>query len=139
MTLYFHLRVVGALLAVLGVSHAFFDRYFGWRRELRAVSLLTRQMFFVHAFFIALGVAMAGIGSFVYAAALLEPGALSRGILAAMALFWLCRLLVQFFGYDRAIWRGDRFRTCMQVVFGLLWTYVTATYGSALASVCARP
>jgi len=135
MTIYIHLRVVGVLLMVLGLSHFFFDRYFGWRRELASVSLFTREVFFVHTFFIGLGVTMAGAASFLYTSALLLPSALSRAILAGMAVFWLCRLLAQWFVYDAALWRGDRFRTWMHGVFSVLWVYVTATYGSALVRV----
>lgn len=54
MTLCVHLRVVGVLLVLLGLSHALFNRYFGWAQELAGVSLLTRKIFFVHTFFIAL-------------------------------------------------------------------------------------
>jgi hypothetical protein len=134
MTLSIHLQIVGILLMLLGVSHAFFNRYFGWERELATVSLLTRRVFFVHSFFIALGIVLAGAVSFLYADALLLPTALNRALLAAMATFWSCRLLAQFFGYDSAIWRGDRFRTFMHVAFALLWFYVTATYGIAFIS-----
>jgi hypothetical protein len=135
MTLTANLRVVGVLLIVLGLSHMFFNRYFRWDRELESVSLLTRKIFFVHTFFIGLGVVMAGAGSLFYAGALLEPGTLSRAILTAMVIFWLCRLLAQWFAYDAAIWKGDRFRTAMHVMFSALWIYVTATYGTALARV----
>lgn len=132
------LESVGALLVALGFSHAFFNRYFDWGRELAGVSLFTRQVFFVHNFFIGLGVAMAGVGTWLYADLLLRPSTLSRAILAGMVLFWLCRLLAQFFAYDPAIWRGNRFRTFMHVAFALLWCYVTATYGIALVQVWPR-
>lgn len=135
MTLTVHLQIVGILLVLLGVSHAFFSHYFGWQKELEAVSLLTRQVFFVHSFFIALGIVLAGTVSFLCAEALLRPEALNRALLGAMAAFWLCRLLAQFFAYDSAVWRGDRFRTVMHVAFSLLWCYVTATYGVALLAV----
>ena len=135
MTVSIHLQIVGIVLVLLGVSHAFFNRYFGWEQELAAVSVLTRRVFFVHSFFIALGVVLAGAVSFVYSDALLRPAALNRGLLAAMTTFWLCRVLAQFFAYDSAIWRGDRFRTLMHVAFALLWCYVTATYGIALITV----
>jgi hypothetical protein len=134
-TLATHLHVVGALLLLLGGSHVFFNRYFGWKQELESVSLLTRRIFFVHTFFIGLGVALAGAGSLFYADDLLRPDALSRAVLAAMTTFWLCRLLAQFLAYDSAIWRGNRFRTSMHVVFAMLWCYVTATYGFALMTV----
>jgi hypothetical protein len=139
MTVALHLRIVGALLVVLGLSHVFFDRFFGWGRELSAVSLLTRKVFFVHTFFIGLGLVLIGAGSFFMASQLLEPSALSRAILMAMVVFWLCRMLAQWFVYDAAIWRGNPFRTVMHVVFSALWIYVTATYGTALVGVWARP
>jgi hypothetical protein len=135
MTLSNHLQIVGILLLLLGLSHAFFNRYFRWEEELAAVSLLTRRIFFVHSFFIGLVVTLFGALSFFYADALLQPTALNRAILAGMATFWLCRLFAQFFGYDAAIWRGDRFRTFMHVAFTLLWCYVSAIYGISLTVV----
>lgn len=135
MTIAVHLRVVGVLLLALGVSHVWFNRYFGWERELATVSLFTRRVFLVHNFFIGLGVFLTGAGSLLYADALIRPGALSRGLLAGMTLFWFCRLLAQFFAYDSALWRGDRFRTLMHTTFAILWCYVTATYGIALVAV----
>jgi hypothetical protein len=81
------------------------------------IIIFTRRIFFVHTFFIGLGVALAGAGSFLYADTLLRPGVLSRALLAGMTLFWLCRLLAQFFAYDSALWRGDRFRTFMHTAF----------------------
>jgi len=135
MTLHIHLQIVGILLMLLGLSHIFFSRFFRWEQELVAVSLLTRQVFFVHNFFIGLTVMLGGAASFFCANALLRPDTLSRAVLAGMATFWLCRLLAQFVGYDSAIWRGDRFRTFMHVACSLLWSYVTATYGIAFLSV----
>lgn len=67
MTVALNLRIVGVLLTLLGISHAFFNRHFKWEQELAAVSLFTRRVFFVHTFFIALGVVLAGAGSFLLA------------------------------------------------------------------------
>ena len=135
MTLYIHLQIVGTLLMLLGLSHIFFNRFFGWEQELAAVSLLTRRVFFVHNFFIGLVVMLGGAASFFCANALLRPDTLSRGVLAGMTTFWLCRLLAQFVAYDCAIWRGDRFRAFMHVACSLLWCYITATYGIAFLTV----
>jgi hypothetical protein len=117
---------------LLGLSHAFFNRFFGWDVELAGVSLLTRRVFFVHTFFVAMTVTMMGAFSAVYAGALVEPQTLSRAILAGMVVFWGSRLLAQFTAYESAIWRGNRFRTRMHVAFSILWIYVTATFGVAL-------
>jgi len=127
-----HLQIVGVLLMVLGLSHALFNRYFGWDAELAGVSLFTRRVFFVHTFFIAMTVTMMGAFSAMYAGALVEPQALSRAILAGMVVFWGSRLVAQFTAYESAIWRGDRFRTRMHVAFSIFWFYVTGTFGIAL-------
>jgi hypothetical protein len=127
-----HLQVVGLLLMVLGLSHVFFNRYFGWDVELTRVSLFTRRVFFVHTFFIAMTVTMMGAFCAVYAGVLVEPQVLSRAILAGMVVFWGSRLVAQFTAYESAIWRGDRFRTRMHVAFSILWVYVTGTFGIAL-------
>ncbi len=137
MTVALNLRIVGVLLTLLGISHAFFNRHFKWDLELAALSLFTRKVFFVHTFFIALGVVLAGAGSFLLADALTRPGEVSRAVLAGMTTFWFFRLLAQFFAYDSAIWRGNRFRTSMHAALAVLWCYVTATYGIALVSACA--
>src|ERR1700692_1515744 len=67
MTIRLHLQIVGALLVVLGAAHRLFGRYFGWKKELERVSLLTRQVFAVHCFFIALLLMLLGACSLFYA------------------------------------------------------------------------
>src|SRR5262249_25391840 len=113
MTLHTHLQIVGVLLLALGSGHFFFGRYFGWNEELASLSLLTRQVFFVLSFFIALILVLLGICSVFYADTLLKPNALSPVLLAGIVVFWVSRLLVQLFVYDSRIWRGRRFHTAM--------------------------
>ncbi len=135
MTLRVHLHIAGALLLLLGLAHSVFDRYFGWKRELATLSLLTRRVFQVHCFFIALVLVMLGACSLFFTGALLEPTPLSRVLLAGLVVFWFCRLLAQWFVYDSAIWRGRPFYTVMHAAFSLLWIYLVATYGAALRAV----
>jgi hypothetical protein len=135
MTINLHLKIVGALLLTLGLAHSMFGRYFKWREELAPLSLLTRQVFRVHCFFIGLLVAMAGTCSLFYTGALLESGRLSRVVLTGFVVFWLLRLVFQLFVYDPSIWRGRRFYTVMHVVFSIFWTYTVLTYTVALRMV----
>jgi len=135
MTIRFHVQTVGILLLMLGMAHVFFARYFGWEKELASVSLLTRRIFFVHTFFMALLLILLGVCSLFYTDALLEPTPLSRVALTGLVAFWLCRLLVQLFVYDSAIWRSRRFYTVMHAAFSLMWIYVVITYSVALRSV----
>jgi hypothetical protein len=132
MNVYLQLRVVGVLLMVLGLAHSFFGRYFKWQNELAKLSLLTRQIFLVHCFFISLSLILMGGCTLFYTNALLRSGMLSRVVLVGFVVFWLTRLTFQLFVYDSAIWRGHRFYTFMHVGFSIFWAYVVLVYSAAL-------
>ena len=131
MSLALHLRLAGAALIALALLHAAFPRRFRWKEELPRLSLLNRQMFVVHSFFIAVTLALFGVLSFVLADGLAAPDRLSRTLLCGMATFWTLRLGVQLFVYDRQLWRGDRFHTVVHVAFSALWTYLASVYATA--------
>ena len=97
MTIEMHLRIVGVLLILLGGANVLVPRHFNWKRDLMAAPLLTRQVFWVHLAFLVLTLELFGWATFLCASALLEPGPLSRAMLAGMAIFWWVRLLFQFF------------------------------------------
>jgi len=128
MSLALHLKVVGLLMLALAAAHFTFPRRFNWASELRRLSPLNRQIFIVHDLFIVLMLVMMGLLSLWQTAALLEPTALGRVMLAGLTLFWAVRLFVQFFVYDASLWRGNRFRTVMHGLFAGMWTYYTAVF-----------
>ena len=118
------LELIGALLVVLALLHAAFARYFDWRREFAVVSLINRQMMYVHTFFVALVVLLMGLLCLTSAAELVGTP-LGRRVALGLSVFWLARLLIQFFGYSASLWRGKRFETAIHILFSLLWTYVS--------------
>lgn len=127
-----HLRIVGVMIfALLGLNFAL-PRRFHWREELPRLSLINRQIFIVHAMFIALLLTMFGTLSLGFAPLLLEPAPLPRLVLGGLALFWFVRLLAQWLIYDRSLWRGKTFETSVHLTFTLVWLYFTATYSAAL-------
>jgi hypothetical protein len=133
LSLELHLRLAGLSLITLGVAHAFFDKRFHWREEMSRVSLLNRQIFFVHTFFIALMLVLLGSLSLFGTAALVEKSHLGLLFLGGVTFFWSCRWLCQFFVYNAEIWRGKRFETLGHIAFSGLWTYYVAVYAYALA------
>jgi hypothetical protein len=135
MNITLHLRIAGILLIALSLLHVLFPGRFHWREELARLSSLNRQMFQLHCFFIALIVMVLGVVSLFFAPALIAPGPLARIVLTCITLFWLFRLLAQFFFYDPKLWRGNRFRTFIHIVFSLLWCYLLGVYGTALRMV----
>jgi hypothetical protein len=132
MNLALHLKSVGALLLLLAFAHLFFPKRFGWKEDLAKLSLLNRQVFLVHAFFITLVLVLFGLLSLIYTDTILEPGPLARIVLVGLVIFWAARLFIQFFVYDARLWRGNRFNTTMHVLFSLMWTYYVAVYAIAL-------
>ena len=121
------IEVAGGLLVVLALLHAAFPRYFRWQHELAPLGLLTRQIMYVHTFFVALMVLLMGLLCLSSSSELLGTR-LGHRVALGMAVFWLARLLVQFFGYSPALWRGKRFETGVHLLFSLLWAYLTGLF-----------
>lgn len=131
MTLTFHLQFTGLLLIGLGLLHLAFPKRFHWREELARLSLINRQMFLVHCFFLVMVLEFLGVCCFWFPNALEERTLLGRLVCAAATIFWACRLAMQFFVYDSSLWRGRRFETAMHVAFSLLWAYFTGVFAWA--------
>ena len=127
-----HIKIAGALLLVLAFVNLFLPGRLDWKHDLAKLSLINRQIFRVHAFFIVLILVLMGLLSAFFAPALLSPSPLSRLVLGGLALFWFARLITQWFVYDASLWRGNRFNTWLHVIFSLLWLYLTAVYAAAL-------
>ena len=124
-----HLKIIGLLLISLAFVHVIFPRYFEWKEELKSLSLINREMTYVHTFFIALIVLMFGVLSFFYSVELVRTP-FGKVISLGMGIFWSFRLLAQFFGYSVENWKGKRFETLVHVVFTLLWVYMIVVYYS---------
>ena len=132
--LLWHLRATGVLLALLVVVHAFVPGRLRWREELSRLSLVNRQIFEVHTFFIVLVLALLSTLLLTSSDALLAPSRLSRALLFGLTIFWGLRMLTQWFYYSPAVWRGNRFNTLAHCVFSTVWVYMTATFGAAFLS-----
>lgn len=114
-------------MIVLALIHAVFPRYFDWKNDLCGLSLINRQVMYVHTFFIAVTVLLMGILSFTAAGELIETN-LGRKICLGLGVFWFLRLLIQFFGYSSELWRGKKIETVIHVVFSIIWSYFTIVY-----------
>lgn len=128
-----HLQVIGALLILLSLIHLVFPRYFQWKEQLAALSLINRQMMQVHTFFIALVVFLMGSLCISSASELLGTP-LGRRICLGMGVFWSIRALVQWFVYSKELWRGKRFESVVHVVFSAKWIYCAVVFLRAACS-----
>lgn len=112
---------------LLGLAHAAFPRHFRWREETAGLSLLTRQILYIHTAFIGLTVFLIGLLSATCAQDLTGTP-LGRKICLGLAAFWGIRLVVQFFGYSPDLWRGKKFETTMHILFSLFWAFLTTLF-----------
>jgi len=122
-----HLKIIGVLMIGLALSHALFPRHFRWKEELGPLSLLTRQIMYVHTLFVALVVFLMGLLC-VTSADQLTGTPLGKRVSMGIGVFWTTRLLVQFFGYSSELWKGKRFETGVHIVFSLLWIYFSVVF-----------
>jgi hypothetical protein len=122
-----HLKVIGFLLIGLAVAHSIFPHYFKWKEEFKDISLLSRQIMYIHTFFIALVVLLMGILCLTSSKELLETP-LGNKICFGLGIFWLARLYIQFFGYSSKLWKQKPFETFIHIIFSLLWIYVSSIF-----------
>lgn len=122
-----HLKLIGSTCVVLALIHVVFPSYFNWKRDLKPVSLVNRQIMYVHTFFVALVVFLIGILCLTSATDLVST-ALGKRVSLGLAIFWGLRLLFQFFVYSPALWRGKRFETGIHLLFSAMWAYFTAVF-----------
>jgi hypothetical protein len=121
------LKIIGLILMALALVHTIFPKYFHWQQELQLLSLINRQLMYVHTFFIALVLFLMGLLCVTSAPELIATS-FGRKISLGFGFFWFCRLLIQFFGYSPTLWRGKTFETIVHLVFSFLWTYLSLVF-----------
>jgi hypothetical protein len=118
------LSIIGCLMIALAIMHIPFPKYFRWAEDLKGISLLNRQMMYVHTLFLGVVLFLMGLLCTAEGPDLLHTR-LGHWVLLGFALFWTLRLLIQFVGYSSSLWKGKVFETTIHILFSLLWTYFT--------------
>jgi len=122
-----HLKIIGTILILLSLIHIAFPKYFNWKDEFERVSLINRQMMYVHTFFVALVVLLMGILCLTATNEIVNT-ALGEKLALGIGLFWLIRLIIQFFGYSSELWKGKVFETTIHIIFIMLWGYLSVVF-----------
>ncbi|MFD7709788.1 hypothetical protein ACFV6E_07285 [Streptomyces sp. NPDC059785] len=131
LTLTGQLRLVGLALIVMGLVHTALPRIMNWPADLRASSLLTRQVSYAHLVFIALTCALLGTLPLAFAPDLLTGAPLPTFLLCAQTLFWGLRWIMEFAYFSPRLWYGNRLRTGGHAGLAVLWTWVTGVFATA--------
>jgi hypothetical protein len=115
------------MLIALALMHIIIPKYLNWEADLKSVSLITKQIVYVHTFFIALVVLLIGLLCISYSRELIHDP-FGRVICLGLFGFWFTRLFFQFFVYSPKVWRGKKFETAMHFLFSIGWIYLTAVF-----------
>jgi hypothetical protein len=121
------IKIIGGLFILLAFLHVFFPKYFNWKQELGSLSLINRQMMYVHMFFIGFGVFLLGLLCLTSSEALLDT-AFGKRISLGLGIFWAARLYVQLFVYSPTLWKGRAFETMVHILLCLFWAYVSTIF-----------
>lgn len=122
-----HLKIIGSLLIVLALLHFYFPKYFNWKQELGSLTIMNRQLMYVHSLFIAFAVFLIGLLCLTSSGELIST-TLGKRISLGIGIFWGARFLVQFFGYSSKIWKGKVFETTVHILFSIFWAYLTVIF-----------
>jgi len=122
-----HLKIIGIFLILLSLLHLIFPKYFNWKQELSSLSLVNRQLMYVHTFFIAFMVFLMGLLC-ISSSKDLTSSILGKRMSLMLGVFWSIRLYIQFFGYSSKLWRGKIFETSVHILFSTFWIYLTTVF-----------
>lgn len=129
------LRIVAAAQIALAMLSLCLPRILDWKADINRMSLLVRDVFEIHSWFIALTLVIWGVLTWRFAPEMAHaPTDLSRWLCAAIGLFWGIRAILQWTHYDSSHWRGIPSRTLIHwtLFFGYgAWTtvYFMAAFG----------
>ena len=121
------LRITGIMLIALGIIHLIFPKYFDWKNDLQTMSLINRQMMYVHTLFIGLVVFLMGVLCLLCSNDIVHSQ-LGKILSGGFFVFWFTRLVIQFIGYSPSLWKGKFFETCVHILFSILWVYFSAVF-----------
>ncbi len=101
--------LAGAVQLVLVAANIFLPGILDYRANLSQMKPIIRQIFVVHSIYLVLILLIFSGTCLLFAADLAGASGLGRFLCAAMALFWLLRVPLQFFYYDAELRRQRRF------------------------------
>ncbi len=122
-----HLRISGIVMIALALVHFIFPRYFDWENDLKPLSLINRQLMYVHTFFIAFLLLLMGVLCLTSAKDIVETH-LGKRVALGISVFWFVRLVFQFLGYSSELWKGKTFETAVHILFAFIWTYFSVIF-----------
>jgi hypothetical protein len=125
------LFVGGILHFGILIASALVPRVLDWRSSLRKLDPLLRQLIWVHGLFIVLVIIAFGVLSVAFPHELANGSRLARAVCLFIALFWTCRLVVQFAILDARPYLRSTFLTIGYRGLTVVFSYLAIVYAWA--------
>ena len=122
------LWIAGLLQVAISIANFFLPKRLGYRENLEKVAPIIRQVFFVHSAYIVGVLLLFAAVTLGFATELSSGRGLGRFLAGSMAMFWLCRVPLHLFYFDRGVRR--RFRAGDLAFLGSS-LFLIAAYGAA--------
>ena len=122
------LQIAAALQLLVAVLNLFLPRILAWRDALATIPDLLREVYYVHAFFVSLTLAIFATLTFGFGEAMLAGQTGMRALARAIGIFWAVRVATQGFYYSSAHWRGKARRTAIHVALLFMYGGLSVVY-----------
>ena len=123
------LKLAGVLQIVLCVGSLAIPKLLNWKGELSKVSTIIAQMFWTYAGYILVINLSFGLISFFGAEELLGKTFLAKSVSMFIFLYWLTRVIVQFFYFDTKSAPQGMIYRAGEVALVMLFVFFTVVYG----------
>jgi hypothetical protein len=91
------------------------------------LTAINRQMMYVHTFFIALATFLMGLLCLFFSKQLVNSE-LGKVISAGLFIFWLVKVIFQFFVYSSTLWKGKRLERMLHILISGFWIYISIVF-----------
>nr|WP_294949448.1 hypothetical protein [uncultured Mucilaginibacter sp.] len=122
------LQLAGLAQIVLAVVSVAIPKVLGWKPELAKLKTVVKQMVWVHGAYILVINLCLGLVSFFAAGDLLNGSLLAALLTGFIAVYWISRVLTQFFYFDRSAFPKGGFNLLAEVVLTTLFIVLSLTY-----------
>ncbi len=134
-----HLRLAALPMVALLIGYPFFPAHFNWFEDMEKVSAMTRQIFWVHNFFIVLLLLLQTMLLLKWTRLVATPSPAGMALAIGLLSFWSLRLVMQVGFYGVELWWGKPFETVMHIITVLGLLYMTFVFGWAVKTQRAAP
>jgi hypothetical protein len=127
-TLEIFILIAGIGQILLALASLSVPRILNWKDEVTRLRPLTRQVFWTYAFYILMCNLSFGILSAFKSKSLSDKSDLAACVTGFIAFYWLTRIVIQFFFFDRTDMPKGRLYTLAEVALVAGFIFFFATY-----------